>query len=73
MYILEKSFAREQAISIPTQFFPSVVNSKPALQMHWKLPSVFTHRPFLQRTPFWMHSSISGKIKNGQTLLFYNN
>lgn len=43
----------------PTQFLPSGVISKPALQMHWKLPSVLTQRPFLHITPFMMHSSMS--------------
>ena len=41
------------------QFFPSGVSSKPALQMHWKLPPVLTQRPLRHITPFTMHSSIS--------------
>lgn len=45
------------------QFFPSEVSSKPALQMHWKLPSVLTQRPLRHITPFIIHSSISKERK----------
>lgn len=71
-FISVKSEQRNETSNlIPTQFFPSVVSSNPALQMHWKLPSVFTHRPFLQSTPFWIHSSRSegGGTENNNNII----
>lgn len=62
IYILGCSdlcYVKSQCKLLPTQFFPSGLISKPALQMHWKLPSVFTQRPFRHITPFTMHSSMS--------------
>lgn len=53
--------AHQETQFLPTQFLPSGVISKPALQIHWKLPSVLTQRPFLHITPFMMHSSMSGR------------
>lgn len=50
---------------LPMQFFPSGVSSKPALQIHWKLPSVLTQRPLRHITPFTIHSSISKESREG--------
>lgn len=33
------------SLNSPTQFLPSGLSSKPALQMHWKVPTVLTQRP----------------------------
>lgn len=49
----------------PMQFFPSGVSSKPALQMHWKLPSVLMQRPLRHISPFTTHSSTSGGAEEG--------
>lgn len=33
------------SLNSPTQFLPSGLSSKPALQMHRKVPTVLTQRP----------------------------
>lgn len=62
-----------RALSLPTQLVPSSLAINPAGQIHRKLPSVFSQRPWEQRCWAWAHSSMSvnkstmGKIRAVQS------
>lgn len=47
------------SVSLPMQLVPSRLAIYPAGQIHRKLPSVFSQRPWEQRCWSWAHSSIS--------------
>lgn len=52
------------AVDLPTQFLPVRSTSKPSLQSHLKVLTMFSHTPFWQRSGSRAHSLMSEEAKN---------
>lgn len=57
-------YLQYRAIHPPTQFLPVRSTSKPSLQVHLYVLSMFSHTPFWQISGSRAHSLISEKVKN---------
>lgn len=53
-----------RAVHLPIQFLPVRSTSKPSLQVHLYVLSIFSHTPFWQMSGSRAHSLISEKAKN---------